>query len=829
MSMMTGSTFVPPWGDPNSPVVLVGEQPGRMEVKTRQPFVGPAGRVLMECMNVVGLVRHDCYITNVIKDLDKPLQATFVYDKGKMKVSDTWYKYLEILKEELSHTTGVIVAVGNVALAALTGNLGITRWRGSVLESTLLPGRKVVPIIHPATVIPPKNQPLNRILIQFDLGRVKEIIDGKFQESAYQIIKRPPYNACIQYLEECYELGLKGYTIDYDIELRYEQISCISFAHNPGIAISIPFIDESGDYFRIDQEIEVWKLIAKILQDHRIKKRGQNIIFDSHYLLRRHHIITHNVDDTMVAQRTLMPEFPVGLDFITSFWTGHPYYKDEGKKYFSGGNYPRLWEYNGTDSCVCAEAFPRQWEELRRQGNLEAYDRQRKLIEPLTYMMERGILSDVPGVVKKAAELQEEHDNLVRELQAIVGWEVNPNSSPQLQRLFYGIQGHKPYKSKTTHNITTDADALKRLARKGSREAQLLLKIRKIGKIISTYLVERKFDEDSRMRCSFNPVGTKFSRLSSSENIFGTGMNLQNWPYDCLKYLLADPGYIYFSFDLAQAENRLVAYIGKILSMINAFETGKDLHNLTAGLIFNKPPDEISDENGSSPLGSGEYSERFWGKKANHGLNYDLGYKAFSLYYELPEAQARTIVEKYHQVYPGVRDGFHSYVKKMLRESRTLINLMGRRTLFLGPLNDETYKEAYSCIPQGTVGDIINERGLEFIYYNQDLFKPIELMIQVHDQVGFQIPISIGYRRIAEMLFMIKQSLEQPLQVHDYKFVVPADLTYGISLDKKAGKELKAKKFPKEVGALAEILEQSYEEIMDTRPKEGTHVGEATT
>lgn len=812
--MITGSTFVPPAGDPLAPIVLVGEQPGRIEVKNRQPFVGPSGRVLFECLGLISLVRHDCYITNVIKDLDKHLEEHFKYDKGKVTVSDSWYKYLEILEKELSQTEGLIIAIGNVALYALTGNIGITKWRGSVLESTLLPGRKVIPIIHPATIIPPKNQYLNKILIQFDLKRAKDYIDGRFQSSDYEILIRPSFLEAVAHLEECLELGLKGFTIDYDIELRYYSVSCIAFAHNPVQAMSIPFIDEHGDYFRPEDEVEIWRLIAQILSNPNIRKRGQNLVFDSHFLLSTMGIATHNMDDTMIAQKTLMSEMPMGLDFITSIWTGHPYYKDEGKKYFSGGNYPRLWTYNGTDACVCAESFPKQYSELRRQGNLETYLRQAMLIEPLVFMMERGIRADIEGINKKAKELDDEIQNLTRQLHAMVGWELNVDAPQQLQRFFYGIQGYQPYKSKTTHKVSADADALKRLVRKGSKEAALVSKIKKKSKVRSVYMEPNKFDTDGRYRSYYNPGGTRYSRLSSSENIFGKGGNAQNWPHDCLQYLLADEGYIYCAFDLAQAENRLVAYLGKVTEMIEAFEQGKDVHSLTAGLIFNKDPNEISDVDGSSTLGSGEYSERFWGKKANHGLNYDLSYKVFALYYELPETQAKFIVERYHKAYPGVREGFHAYVKKCLRQSRMLINPLGRRTLFLDAMNDQTFKDAYACIPQGTVGDIINERGIEYIYYNQNLFSDIELLQQVHDSIGFQIPIEAGWLAIAEQLFLIKHSLEQPIRIHDYDVVIPADLNFGLSLYKESGKEVKHKKFPKAANELADILERGYNDLV---------------
>ena len=356
---------------------------------------------------------------------------------------------------------------------------------------------------------------------------------------------------------------------------------------------------------------------------------------------------------------------------------------------------------------------------------------------------------------------------------------------------------------------------MKRLAVKGSKEASLILQIRKKSKIRSVYLEPLKFDKDSRVRCSYNPVGTRYSRLSSSENIFGTGMNMQNIPHSVHKYFKADEGYLYCSFDLAQAENRIVAYLGQIDSMIQAFEEGKDVHRLTASLIFGKPPEEISDEKGSSSLGSGDHSERDWGKRANHGLNYDLGYRSFSLYYEHPEKETKYIVERYHQVYPGVRQGFHAYVKRCLRENRTLENPMGRRTLFLSKLDEVTFKEAYACIPQGLVGDIVNEYGLEYIYYNPDLFGPVELLIQVHDSVGFQIPLSVGWEKMAEMLWLIKQSLETPMLIHHKTFSIPAELNIGLNLDKHMGREFKAGKFPATPALLAQALEEAYPQMVE--------------
>jgi DNA polymerase len=68
-------TFVPPEGDiTTAKYVIIGEQPGHKETRYRRPFVGPAGRELNEDLQAVGINRAaDCYLTNVIKDLDRPL------------------------------------------------------------------------------------------------------------------------------------------------------------------------------------------------------------------------------------------------------------------------------------------------------------------------------------------------------------------------------------------------------------------------------------------------------------------------------------------------------------------------------------------------------------------------------------------------------------------------------------------------------------------------------------------------------------------------------------------------------------------------------------
>ena len=779
---MKTRTFLPPNGDiKTAKIAVVGGSPERSDIVSGRPFSGEYGRELIENFKAVDLMRYDCYLTTCFKDIDNYVSVYYNVKKG-LTTHPHSQEYYDMLIKELSQLkTKAIIAVGEVPLGVLTGRKSITKWRGSVLECKDLPGKWIIPCLDPYSIVK-KFQYLNKFLIQFDVRRALNVAKNSYGRKARNIIIRPSMFDSLQYLAKCREKGFAGKIIYFDIEIMNEEVSCISFAYKDDEAISIPFIENTESYFLPDQELRIILEIASILEDPLIKIGGQNLGFDTHFLLRKYGIKTKNIEDTMIAQKIIMIDYKMGLDFITSIWTDHPYYKDEGKKYFGGGGWPQLWKYNATDSIICAEAFPKQKMRLKQQKNIKTYERQRDIVLPLVYMQERGILCDIEGMEAENKKLDADWIVLQEELNTMAGQELNVNSYIQLGKYFYGKLGYKAYKKRGSKNPSTDDIAMTRLARKGVKEATLVQKIRKIRKLISTYypMIDgklTKIDKDRRVRSSFNPVGTKFSRISSSENIFETGMNLQNNPHSMLKYFLIDPDYIGYAIDLSQAENRIVAYVGNITTMIEAFENGVDVHKLTAALIFKKTIDEVLTAEGSCPLGDGTHDERFWGKKANHGLNYDLGYRSFALLYQMPETQAKFIVDRYHMAYPGVRNKYHAMVKKMLVNGRVVTNLMGRNTLFMNRWGDSLFKEAYSCIPQGTVGDVVNERGLNYVYYN-DKFRSVELLLQKHDEIVFQIPKSISLLKHAEIITDIKEQLEIPMINYDGReFIVPADIS----------------------------------------------------
>jgi DNA polymerase-1 len=293
---------------------------------------------------------------------------------------------------------------------------------------------------------------------------------------------------------------------------------------------------------------------------------------------------------------------------------------------------------------------------------------------------------------------------------------------------------------------------------------------------------EMKLDPDNRLRCSFNPVGTAQGRISSSKTIRGTGANLQNQPWQMNALMMADPGHILVNQDLGQAENRVVAFVSGEHKMMKAFEEGIDIHTQTASMIYEVPPEDITKD------------QRDWGKRANHGLNYDLGYRSFALYYQITEKEAKHIVERYHHIYKGVREWHATVREELSRNNKTLINCFNRKRTFLDRWGHDLFKVAYSYIPQSTIAELMNTYGVCFLYERQDLFPEVQFLNTIHDSIRYQIPLEVGTHRIVEIIGKVKKSLEHELEWRGKTFSIPVDTEMGFTFNKKTMIEWKASK-----------------------------------
>jgi uracil-DNA glycosylase family 4 len=617
--------IVPPDGRPDAKIAFVGEAPGEIEIRTGKPFTGPAGEQLWTICRSCGIGRHDCYITNVVKERPpaNDISKFITFSKNGAVETPAFIEYKKQLFMELDNTTcNIIVPLGAVAMYALTSLTGITKRRGSVYHIQIGSRmRKVMPTIHPSAILRQYGNKgggnyLYSHYVRMDLRRaVRESASPEYKPTERSILVQPTFLEAITYLK-----GLKAaMEIGLDIEVVNEEVSCISLSwHNT--SMSIPFVHNGSEYLSPEQEVEVWEHIGSIMEDPNIKKIGQNFIFDCGFLFRKYGIRPVNVDCTMIEMAILFPDFPRGLDFITTMYTDLQYYKDDGKKYFKiGGDERDFWTYNAKDSLVCSETYPKLQAELVRQGNLDAYRRQSKMIEPCVYMQERGMRMDVTGMKAASVDAEKKLSAFQEELNQLAGMELNPNSPKQLIEYFYIKKRIKPYIGKEG-NMTTDEDAMRRLARQGIKEAQIIRDMRRWRKLKGTYL-DVKLSSDGRLRSAMNPGKTKTGRLASGEDIFGEGTNVQNIPEGVRQYMLIDEGYVCYVCDLSQAENRIVANIAPEPIMLDIFASGKDMHSITGAYVSGLKAEFVKQQDNEgikSPLGSGEYTWRFWGKKLNH-------------------------------------------------------------------------------------------------------------------------------------------------------------------------------------------------------------------
>jgi len=789
---MSNTKRVPGVGPSDARIAIVGEAPGKNEVAQGKPFVGRAGRELNRLLSEVGINRSDIYITNVVKRKLKnnSVKEILSWTSQGANTDEEYDLWEQKLKQELTELgANVVVPMGKTALYALTREKKITKWRGSVIESNLVPGQKVIPAIHPAATFYGSRAYVQRYFIKFDLMRAKEEASTpELPERDNTYILEPSFDECIEYLEACKDTEAHG----FDIEVNNKGVTCISFSHTPDSAISIPFVSKGRhgyeEYFLPDQEKAIWSKIAEVLEDPSLQSIAHNATFDVRFLFNRWGINTKNVHDTMVANRVLWPDFPRGLDFVTSVYTKLPYYKDDGKH--AKGTGRRYWLYNAKDSIVLSKAFPEQRENLHQMNRWDTYNHQRKLILPCVFMTENGIECDVEGLRTWADELSKEYEEIKDKIEEIGGIRFNPNSPKQCKQYFYELRGEKPYKK--SGRPTTNEKAMKQLSRKGYKEASLVLKARGKRKLQGTY-AEMDLDPDGRMRGAFDVVGTKFGRFSSRKTFKGTGGNMQNLPYSFRAYLEPDEGYVGYEIDGGQAENRVVAYLGPDFNMMEAFEEGQDIHSKTAALVFGWEYEEALERHqlyekakeadrpdlvkkAAVDVGNGKRSPRYWGKRLNHALNYGMGPRTFSRNLEIPISEAKLLRNRYLEAYPGVKK-FWNMVENELRENRTLTNLFGRKYTFIHRWNDTNLKDAYAFIPQSTVADLINRGGVREVYENQGTYEEAELLSQVHDSIWLQLPLDIGWPEHERMLREICKSMERTLQWRGRELSIPAEVT----------------------------------------------------
>lgn len=806
--------YVPGIGPSNAKLALVGEAPGADEDRLLIPFSGKSGKLVDECLDYAGVPRSSVYLTNVCKVRPPNNDLNLLHMVGH-RLED----FLPQLEAEISALQpNCILAIGATALRALVGIDGIKHYRGSILQTRS--GIKVVPTLHPAGLLHSEGEDSgltwkDLTYIKWDFARAVE--ESKFRE--YDIPRRNLI-VCRSSID-LYRFLDKYSTHDLvsvDIETFRTIPICIALAFNSDEAISIPLANIHGGFVPQSDLINLWKEVADILANPRIRKIGQNFKFDEKQLtdclngtlffgLRTRSFFF----DTLLAFRTLYPELPGKLEFITSVLTKEPYYKEEGKGFNpKKDKFDRLLLYNAKDAAVTFECYERELEELRER-NLDDFFFSRVMpLHPFYSRVEsRGVRRDnfqqkylLEKYKDKLKELQEELNSLC---EPFIGAErkINANSngaSGDVPWLVFVVLGFP--KRQSTDEKTLDA-LMRNHAKDGTKKRilELILELRKVRKVIGTY-VEAEVDYRGRLLTSFRialetgrtstsilkspvttePMGAAFQTLTKHGEVGS----------DIKSMYLPDDGCCILEPDLSGAEARVVAVLARDEKLKKIFKYNLDVHRITYGWIDSCCPDDLlalffaeTNEDKIQELKKEinkilkqriDDETRQIGKKFRHAGHYDMGKRTASEQTGLSEWRCGKILEKFHASNPNIRGVYHEGTRDILEHNdRTLVNPFGRVRQFLDRWGHELFKEAYAQIPQSTVSD-----QTKFAAIRVEKRCPfIKIFSESHDSFAAHTPID----KVDEVILVMKEELETPIDFSKCSMggnellVIPAEIT----------------------------------------------------
>lgn len=330
------SVVVRPSGPLTAKIMLVGEAPGFDEELKGEPFVGASGQLLNQMLAEVGILRSDCFISNVCRirppgnkieafmaKSKKQITKEMVQLRGKWVLpvvkegADLLWREIQMVKPN------VVVAIGNLAMYTLTGKWGITKQRGSMLRADMAGHQpKVIPIIHPASILRQWEQ---RSYTVVDLRRVaahQHTIE--YPKTAFRFVLRPSFEGAVATLAALLNRLNSGEAmrLSFDLETRRGHISCAGIAWTLQDAICIPFMiyGTTDGYWTEEQEAYLVWMLYQILTHKDAKVIGQNLLYDAQYTYRHWHFVPNVSQDTMTSHHVCFAALPKRLDFQASIY-----------------------------------------------------------------------------------------------------------------------------------------------------------------------------------------------------------------------------------------------------------------------------------------------------------------------------------------------------------------------------------------------------------------------------------------------------------------------------------------------------------------------------
>lgn len=765
---------VPAVGPRDAKIALVGEAPATEETRAGEPFVGQAGKQLNSMLTSAGLAREDIYITNLIKEPvppeDNAKQAYFF--RGKAPTHEMMQGILELVTEFSEIRPNVIMPLGNYALWALTQKSGITKWRGSIIESTLITGQKIIPTVHPAYYTHGYYFNLHEEALGiWDFTRAAE-------ESTFPEIRLPTAefltNPTSEELDRAVDRLLSAEWIACDTEwYGPEKLAYIGFSDSPDWSICVPY-----------RGMSALRFYRRVLESD-VPKVWQNVMFDAVALSRMGINVRNVKHDLMVGWHNCWTDIrKKDLGTISSVLTKWPYYKDGVG--FVGRDDDLGQRYCCTDCVATYQSWQRvEQEEFDYTRGRRGYEISMSAMDIFLEASKRGVRGDYEKMLQLKTMYLERASRVEQVLSEMLDFSLNCRSPQQVATVVYDMLGVKRSTRSTKQEILMDI-----AASSDDEETRALLtsiiRVRQDRNIVSRYVNEKIFDNDGRLRTNWNVAGTRSGRFSSTDP-WWNGLAMQTVPEDARVLFIPDDGCVFVGWDYEQAEARVVAIKTHDEELMEDMLAGIDIHlKLAAKLPFGLTYEQLSDLI-EKALAAGKSKDtvrpRYLTKKCRHALNYVMGAGTFKMTVNkewldtgigLNDSSAKSLRAAYLDLHPGLQEWWNN-VKRLIQKSpRTLTNCLGRTRNFLG-LVDNIFTEAVSFEPQSTVADLNTLCIVEADKHLKKIDPTAQCFAHMHDGGFFQVREECA----SEAAEIIRETMTRELVIDRIPLTIPVEIKLG--------------------------------------------------
>ncbi len=550
------------------------------------------------------------------------------------------------------------------------------------------------------------------------------------------------------------------------------EIVGLSFSTEAGKAAYVPV---GHDYLGVPQQLDrewVFNQLAPLLEDAGVKKLGQNLKYDANVLANHNVQLRGIVHDTMLESYVLNSTATRhNMDALAKKYLNIEtiHYEDvagKGSKQIPFQQVPleQAAPYAAEDADITLRLHHKIWPQLQKFTQLTVLYREIEipLVAVLSRMEQNGVLVNAEMLSMQSQELATNMARLEERAFELAGHEFNLGSPKQIQQILYD-ELELPVLKKTPKGQPSTAEAVLQELALDYPLPQVILQHRSMSKLKSTYtdrLPEQINPATGRVHTSYHQAVAATGRLSSSDP------NLQNIPIKSAEgrrirqAFVAEKDHCLLAADYSQIELRIMAHLSGDKNLLGAFSDNLDVHQATAAEVFGLSLDDVSSE------------QRRSAKAINFGLIY--GMSAFGLGRQLgiPRGEAQSYIDSYFNRYPGVRDYMDS-IKDLARKQGYVETLFGRR-LYLPEINARNaqrrqYAErtAINAPMQGTAADIIKKAMIATDKWIFESPKPIKMIMQVHDELVFEIDNNFVASAKKEIRRLMEQAanLDVPLYV----------------------------------------------------------------